>query len=253
MKKYKMIVTDLDDTILHKDKSISEYTKLVLRQCREKGIKVVAATARYLLAAEEYLQYFDYMISNDGAITYQNGRYLYGKAINQKVIDWIIGNARKEVVFVTKENVYHNVKELKKTDPLNKGVYVDKFTGFQKNVFKVITQKENLNDYIRKISKECGCRIIEYRDGDWASIVNNDVNKFNAVLELGDYLGVEMRQVVAFGDDNNDLEMIKQCGLGVVVENGMESVKNITNAITQCNDADGVAKYIKNKILGDEI
>jgi 5-amino-6-(5-phospho-D-ribitylamino)uracil phosphatase len=248
-----MIVTDLDNTILHKDKSLSEYSKIVLKNCREKGIITVAATARYFLAVKDYIQCFDYMISNDGAIIYQNSRYLWGKKIPQKVIDLIAENAHKDLAFVTKKTVYHNINKVEKTNPLYRGVYIEKLIEFHAPVFKIISKKENINSCIMKTISQCGCRVAEYRDGDWVAIVNNDVNKYNAIIELGNHLGIKPEQVVAFGDDNNDYEMIKHCGLGIVVDNGVESVKKIADKVIESNESDGVAKYIEDVFFGVEI
>ena len=55
--------------------------------------------------------------------------------------------------------------------------------------------------------------------------------------------------VVAFGDDINDLEMIKNCGVGVAVENGIEEVKSVAKFICDISDNDGVAKWLEERVL----
>jgi hydroxymethylpyrimidine pyrophosphatase-like HAD family hydrolase len=63
----KMIVTDLDDTLLRRDKTLSEYTKVVLRHCREMGIKTVIATGRGHPEVVAPTELFDGVIANNGA------------------------------------------------------------------------------------------------------------------------------------------------------------------------------------------
>ena len=62
-------------------------------------------------------------------------------------------------------------------------------------------------------------------------------------------MGITLEDVIAFGDDYNDIEMIKHCGLGIAMGNAIPQVKKVANAITVSNDADGVAKYIEEYIL----
>ncbi|WP_224038184.1 HAD hydrolase family protein [Clostridium gelidum] len=62
------------------------------------------------------------------------------------------------------------------------------------------------------------------------------------------YLRVALEDVIAFGYDYNDIEMIKYCGLGIAMENAIPQVEKVANVITVLNDADGVAKYIEEYI-----
>ena len=71
MKNIKLIITDLDFTLLHTDKSISEYSKNIFRKCSKYGIKTAIATARYRIGAEKYINILkpDFEITTDGSIT----------------------------------------------------------------------------------------------------------------------------------------------------------------------------------------
>ena len=54
---------------------------------------------------------------------------------------------------------------------------------------------------------------------------------------------------MAFGDDYNDFEIIKECGVGVAMGNAEEAIKEVAEYITATNEEDGVAKFLEEKIL----
>jgi Cof subfamily protein (haloacid dehalogenase superfamily) len=74
-------------------------------------------------------------------------------------------------------------------------------------------------------------------------------NKGNGLLALAEYLGIQKDQIMACGDSDNDYSMIKAAGLGVAMENGLEEIKKIADAITLSNDQDGVAYAIEQWVL----
>ena len=79
----KMILTDLDHTLLRSDGSVSEHTKQILKKCQDCGILVVIATARYWIGAERYIEEIrpDYEITTDGTLIHQRGKQIYSCTI----------------------------------------------------------------------------------------------------------------------------------------------------------------------------
>ena len=71
-----------------------------------------------------------------------------------------------------------------------------------------------------------------------------NVNKASAIKKITEKLNLNMDQVMAFGDAQNDIEMLKQVKIGVAMENGHESVKEAADYITKTNNEAGVAKAI---------
>ena len=57
------------------------------------------------------------------------------------------------------------------------------------------------------------------------------------------------RKAVAFGDDYNDIEMLRDCGIGVAVANAIPEVKTAADYICDTNDNDGVAKWLEERVL----
>ena len=74
-------------------------------------------------------------------------------------------------------------------------------------------------------------------------------HKWNAIKAVSDFYNINTDMLVAFGDDKNDLEMIKNCGIGVAVKNALDEVKNVAKYICETNNNDGVAKWLEKNIL----
>lgn len=80
-------------------------------------------------------------------------------------------------------------------------------------------------------------------------VMNKGVTKGNAIKNLAQSLGVKQEEIIAIGDNENDISMIKYAGLGVAMGNAEEKVKEVSNFITDTNDNHGVAKVIQQFML----
>jgi 5-amino-6-(5-phospho-D-ribitylamino)uracil phosphatase len=77
-----------------------------------------------------------------------------------------------------------------------------------------------------------------------------DVNKWNALKRLCDSYRIAPSEVVAVGDDVNDLEMIREAGLGIAMGNAVSGVKAVADWVTECHDADGLAVAVDRLLAG---
>ena len=91
--------------------------------------------------------------------------------------------------------------------------------------------------YVEKIENKVGI------------IMNKFSTKWNGINFIRENYGIIEENVLSFGDDDADIEMIKNSGIGIAVENGNEKIKNIANYICKNNEEDGVAKWIEENIL----
>ena len=77
-------------------------------------------------------------------------------------------------------------------------------------------------------------------------MISPGIHKAKAIEHLSRYFGIKQENILAFGDEDNDLEMIEYAGHGVAMKNGIDELKNIANAITPfTNDENGLAKYLQ--------
>lgn len=247
----KAIVTDLDRTLLRTDKSLSEYSVEVLKECRRHGLLVVAATARPKRAITDYeaLIDFDAAITLNGAIVYLPSG-IKENSIDKPVVMQILaelGKLPEAVVSVeTSEGIYAN------TDiPLwSPKVYANLLEApLPDTIFKVIVSSEsiNLSEVMPRILPEN----VYYStaNGFLYQVMSARATKWNGILELLEEYGLDADEVAFFGDDNDDLEAIRKCGLGVAVSNAIEEVKSVADVVVESNDEDGAARYIQQVIL----
>lgn len=81
-----------------------------------------------------------------------------------------------------------------------------------------------------------------------AMIMHREATKCNGVLEVAKQFNISKREIVAFGDDINDKEMLLSFGLGVAMGNSIDEIKMIADYICDTNDNDGVAKWLEKKM-----
>ena len=81
-------------------------------------------------------------------------------------------------------------------------------------------------------------------------IMHKDATKAKAVSALAEIWGIKQSEIVAFGDDVNDLDIIRFAGIGVAMDNALDIVKAVADHICDTNENDGVSKWIEEQVLG---
>ena len=83
----------------------------------------------------------------------------------------------------------------------------------------------------------------------YTEVSSKNVDKWYAIEEIMKKENIAKEEVISFGDNNNDILMIKNAGLGIAMGHSNEQVKKVAKFVTQTNDEDGVAKALENTIL----
>lgn len=273
MSKIKLVAMDLDNTLLDKDKNISEHTKEVLKEAARQGVEIVPATGRIFKAIPDFLREMDgvhYALCCNGATVYD------------KIKDEIIytNHLPMETVFALFDvmDKYHCTQDIYQ----NGQGYMEE--RFYRNlaeynveghlldlVLRTRIEVKDLREYIRQnplgIEKAAGFfddmevrekvrkELCDLQVSVSSSLPNNleinqlGCNKGDGLTHLAQYLGLSMDQVMACGDAGNDVQMIEAAGLGVVMENGREDLKAIADFVTKTNNEDGVAYAIEKYVL----
>lgn len=86
-------------------------------------------------------------------------------------------------------------------------------------------------------------------EGKLIQVMSTASTKWNGIKTMLEALGVERDEAVYFGDDNDDIEAIRNCGVGVAVSNAIGEVLEAADFITESNDEDGVARYLEKNFL----
>ena len=103
----------------------------------------------------------------------------------------------------------------------------------------------------KEISTNVGCKLQCYRGERWYSFLPKGSGKIAAIEALSKISKISIDDIVSFGDDDNDIEMLKMCGQGIAVANAVKDVLDIADDITLSNDEDGVAVWLKEHCLYD--
>lgn len=266
--KYKMIVTDMDDTLLTKDKQISEKNLDYIKRAREKGCIFAIATGRLYSSAHIYAK----NIGDDISIAALNGAYtvyrdedvLIDIRLNYSQIEKIEDIAKKYnqfYYFYDSHNVYAN-----ELDERNYNKYFPRSRDPVKLFhYKSLVELENKNIPIYKsfyITKDTAeLDKIEREIEDIGNIIvtssssnNIEVNRYgatkgNAVEALANKYNIEREEIITIGDNRNDLSMLEYAGLGVAVSNASEDIKKFADYVTVSNEEDAIAKIIEEFIL----
>ena len=241
------VILDLDGTLLHSDKTVSENTLAVLEECKKKGMIIVVATARFWFKAEPFLSIIqpDYALLADGTMIFHNGELIHGFPMDSTTGENLI----REIMSMEDERdfVVGAGKVLlcsaKGVDEPWRQTY-DFSAGFHKPAYKIASVMNSYEE-AKKLADKFSCRLYSYRGEDLYAFTHKESGKYQAVCALGKLLNIDLKDMIAFGDDENDYEILKHCGKGIAMSNAISMIKNIADDITDSNDNDGVVKYLE--------
>ena len=246
----KLILTDLDHTLLHQDGNISEETLRVLSECRKRGIKFAIATARYWIGAEKYIDILrpDYEITTDGTLIHADGDCIYSCEFTKEETNLIVTRLLEEkpgaeITVANGKTVYWNSLHIAESERLHKAVYNDYSTIPDVRANKIVAELPD-DSIALKIAGQTGCKLQCYRGERWYSFLPAGSGKTSAITALSEMSGISIEDIVAFGDDSNDIEMLWLCGTGVAVANAVPDALEAADEVTLTNDEDGVAKWL---------
>ncbi|KRK78667.1 Cof-type HAD-IIB family hydrolase [Companilactobacillus nodensis] len=259
----KVIAFDMDNTLLDSNKMILESSKVAIKRALDMGIKIVMCTGRPLAGVSEYMDELgihgddQYVITYNGAIV----ETAAGKTLNKYLIN------KDEYVQLVKYGDEHDIQYYALDD--NSNVY----TG-NRDVSRVAVIQANENhagiyvrtpdelpedfaaakfDFVGEIEKLDNTELQVIRDFDeqfnvvregtvFLAVMNRSASKGFGLRRLAEYLNLTADQVMAFGDEKNDISMFKYAGTAVCMENGSDIAKNFADYITDTHDNDGIAK-----------
>lgn len=270
----KLIALDLDGTLLDSKKRLSPANEAALKKCISMGINIVPATGRMIFGIPEFIREIPGVRY---AITANGGRVvdmLEDVEISSALLPMDLAVEILEFAKTTKAayDPYLNGKGAMEARFLNHLEDYGLEAGIHEMVLKTRDVVSDSIEYVKQWNKPVEKINMFFGDMEErtrvkgileqrpelvvsSSLYNNlEINaagatKGNGLLNLAAYLGIPIQQTMAFGDGGNDLTMIQKAGIGVVMENGDENLKQYADYITVSNDEDGVANAIKKLVL----
>ena len=274
--KYKLVVSDLDGTLLS-NFHVPNLNKSSIKRIREKGIKFCITTGRTIQSTKNILKEIgtyneenEYSILFNGCVIIENknNKVLFFKGIDFEISNKLFEIGKKYDVMLLVYSIdncyvwksYEKEIERQKSyeelltfmDDLNINFIKEKNIQITKIVF--VNEDHN---YLLKIKEELdkifGNEIsISTSANMYLEINSKNVNKGNALEWLANYLKIDMKETIAIGDNSNDIFMIEKAGIGVCVKNGIDILKNKANYVTEKTNDEGAVKEVLDKfVLGE--
>ena len=255
MKHCKLIVTDLDGTLLRNDKSISKFTLETLERCRRQGILIAFATARPVRGVTAMRSSFepDILINHNGAV-FAYGDDQISLGISREQLNVILTNIlaaypQAEIGVESNDVFYANYDVTKHWwgEPhIRTEASFDEFDLAYADKIVISLEDEDVNALEAYLVDDC---YLEVAEDILGMVMSKRATKFNAITAICDVLEIKPADVVCFGDDRNDISMLQGCGIGVAMENANEVVKEVADVLCASNEQDGVATWIREFIL----
>ena len=265
-----LVAVDMDGTLLHNDKSISDYTINVLRKIVEKGILLVPASGRPLngmkAAVLNNVKGIKYAICSNGAMLMdvQKEKSISETGIPiEKALEALTYLEQFPVaVYVHTDRGTFRAEGWEKRGLSEKYPYIRFSEGNVKNLREFLrTSRVNvmkmgayiLTDNLAQKLLEKGSPIpgIAFlRSGDGIIELNStNASKGNALCILCEKLGIQLENVLAIGDNENDISMLQAAGISAAMENAEDDVKQAAKFVAGNNEEDGAAHFLEEWVL----
>jgi len=256
LKEVKLIVTDLDGTFLTDNKQISEYTAEIMNKVKEKGIYTAFAMARPKRSTAKVREMFepDFIIDNNGATIYfgkicRKSIAIEKEAAREMIKEFQSDGKIKGISIETGRGLLTNYTDNSWDREGWNSNYQDFSKGFDMETPKISFECEDV-DIIRKLVERFPDLHMYPNHGEhWIQIMDKSSTKLNGIKYICDEMGIGLEEVICFGNDYNDVEMLKFCGVGVAVENALDEAKQAADYVCKSNNEDGVAQWIEENIL----
>lgn len=270
--KYKLLVLDVDGTLLNDEREISKRTLAALLKVQQMGVRIVLASGRPtyglmpLAKTLELGNYGGFVLSYNGCqiIKAQNGEILFERRINPEMLPYLEKKARKNgfAIFTYHDDTLitdNPDNEYIKNEALLNNLKIIKEDEFSTAIdfapckcMLVSDKEEALIELEQHWEKRLAGTLDAFRSEPYfLEVVPCGVNKANTLGALLEHLGVTREEVIAVGDGVCDVTMLQLAGMGVAMGHSQDSVKVCADYVTASNEEDGVALAVEKLILAE--
>ena len=278
------IFLDMDGTLLNSQKDVSSRTKETLLEVKQRGVEIILISGRCNKSIEYIVknrinnkhELIRYIISTDGTMIkdLKENKIIYQSSINEEIVQELIDNSYNfDTAFyiITENNMYKDNRNNQCQKEIDKWYINGEFCRIKNNLetidFNTFNRKnekvnrilffsmnfEKLKEINNTMLKNDKIKTLFRKDHNnyQLLLISNTYSKAMGVIEMCKYLDIPMENTIAFGDSDNDIEMLNVVGEGIAMKNANQDLK--TNKKTEyTNDEDGVAKYLKKMLLEDK-
>ena len=271
---YKLIAIDLDGTLLTDEKRISEANKIMLQKLMKIGYEIVIATGRRYSTAKKFVEVVDknlVILANNGNVVrnIKDDKVILKRYLDVDDFHTLIKEGKKKELYPIIHSDYFDegydiLIELDANDKKYSSYLTGSIDGYKRveDFMKVedpraltvvyLGDKDKLESFDleakTKYPDKYSSHVMENITiaGALLEVMHPLGSKWLSLEEYSKSKGISREEIIAIGDDNNDIEMIKKAGLGIAMKNASEGVKNVADIITEeDNNEDGVAHILR--------
>lgn len=273
MSRYKLIAFDMDGTLLNSHKQIDPETLMAIKRADEAGKIIALSTGRCMPELKEYVDTIPglkYIIGDSGAyiLEVSTKKVIFKKSIAQEIIQNIFNQTKgMDILFqIHSDDAIVEKDKQQQMEHYQIGVYrklfdeimlkVDDIREYYRenhppvykfNLFNPDTrQRSKLENMFSKLPIQM-C----YSEVTSLECSPLGVSKGAGLLKLCEYLNIPVRETIAVGDADNDLDILRTAGLSVAMGNGNNNVKKIAKAVVSDNDHGGCKEAIEKYLLSE--
>lgn len=266
----RLLASDIDGTLLDSKGRLTDRTKKVLLEAHRRGIHTVIATGRAFTALPEDIKSLpsvEYVITSNGTSIFSlsDGHRIYGIDMPKTLVRSVYGifcqYPYPVEVFIEGQayttRAYYECPEAFGISGMSAGYVrrtrqpVADMGGFiEKNIehiegMDIVIDNSQAREKIRKETEALKDIYVTTSAAHYIEVAKGGCSKASALSYLAQKLYVSLSEAVAFGDGENDIEMLKECGIGAAVGNACDLLKAAADVTVLSNDEDGVAVFLE--------
>ena len=253
----RLLLFDLDGTLLRSNKTISPGNLAALDHCRRRGVLIGVCTARGEPGVKRLLAQLglrpDVLITSAGALARMGEEIVYEAGFSAEEVKTLLSAARAldggthDITADTAENIYHSYSST--TDPTRVGGLHTDFAHFDRPALKICVEVGEDEKALALAQTVPRCLAVRFAGEDWYKFTKDTATKSRAIQAVAARLDLVPEDLIAFGDDLPDLDMLQVCGTGVAMANALPEVKAVADIVIGDNDSDAIAAYLARVFL----
>ena len=249
----KIIAVDIDGTLLNSNRDISKKTHDALIKAQQLGHIVVIASGRDPFGVYPFADILEFK-KFDGLLSNFNGGRITNYKTGEKNLDMHYIIYSDDGILTSSSDTY-TLKEICDKAFTSYKVIDDLAYSLDFAPNKIMfSQNPNLIDKdAKKLKDKFFEKTAQVKSTPYFyEIMPKGIDKGRSLKEIADYYNMSMDDVIAFGDEENDLTMIEMAGCGIVMGNGTDFMKSKADFITKTNDEDGIAYYLEKFVFNEK-
>ena len=268
-RKYKIVASDLDGTLLNKEQTVSEENFRAISEMNRLGVEFVPTTGRGMNEIDRSLinsPDIRYIITSNGAVLFDKniGKPLLTRYVSKDSVHLILEALRPYNVFIAVHEGGTTYFDKNKYNPefmnlcgidayyghilSQHAEAVEDFESFllssdEMELICIFFEPDKGARTCKQIFEDSGKLCAANPHANYLEVYSSEAGKGKTLAAFAEKLGVDIADVIAVGDSNNDSTMIQEAGLGLAVANACDALKELADQ-TICDHSEHIAKYV---------